>query len=106
MSKSFLDGLDNECTKYDLAVTAQFRKDYKLAKKRGLKMEALAEIVTLLAKGEALPEKNRDHSLSGNWIGHRECHVLPDWLLIYRIEENVLVLTLTRTGTHSDLLGK
>jgi mRNA interferase YafQ len=106
MSKSFLDGLDNECTKYDLAVTAQFRKDYKLAKKRGLKMEALAEIVTLLAKGEALPEKNRDHSLSGNWIGHRECHVLPDWLLIYRIEENVLVLTLTRTGTHSDLLDK
>lgn len=106
MSKSFLDGLDNECTKYDLAVTAQFRKDYKLAKKRGLKMEALAEIVTLLAKGEALPEKNRDHNLSGNWIGHRECHVLPDWLLIYRIEENVLVLTLTRTGTHSDLLDK
>lgn len=106
MSKSFLDGLDNECTKYDLAVTAQFRKDYKLAKKRGLKMEALAEIVTLLAKGEALPEKNRDHSLSGNWIGHRKCHVLPDWLLIYRIEENVLVLTLTRTGTHSDLLDK
>ena len=106
MSKGFLDSLDNECTKYDLAVTAQFRKDYKLAKKRGLKMEALAEIVTLLAKGEALPEKNRDHNLSGNWIGHRECHVLPDWLLIYRIEENVLVLTLTRTGTHSDLLDK
>lgn len=106
MSKGFLDSLDNERTKYDLAVTAQFRKDYKLAKKRGLKMEALAEVVTLLAKGEALPEKNRDHSLSGNWIGHRECHVLPDWLLIYRIEENVLVLTLTRTGTHSDLLGK
>ena len=106
MSKSFLDGLDNECTKYDLAVTAQFRKDYKLAKKRGLKMEALAEVVTLLAKGEALPEKNRDHNLSGNWIGHRECHVLPDWLLIYRIENEVLVLTLTRTGTHSDLLGK
>lgn len=106
MNKSFLDGLDNECTKYDLAVTAQFRKDYKLAKKRGLKMEALAEIVTLLAKGKALPEKNRDHNLSGNWIGHRECHVLPDWLLIYRIEENVLVLTLTRTGTHSDLLDK
>ena len=106
MSKGFLDSLDNERTKYDLAVTAQFRRDYKLAKKRGLKMEALAEVVTLLAKGEALPEKNRDHSLSGNWIGHRECHVLPVWLLIYRIEENVLVLTLTRTGTHSDLLGR
>jgi len=106
MSRSFLDGLDGEHTKYDLAVTAQFRKDYKLAKKRGLKMEALAETVTLLAKGEALPEKYRDHSLSGNWIGHRECHILPDWLLIYRIEENVLILTLTRTGTHSDLLDR
>ena len=81
MSRSFLDGLDGECTKYDIAVTTQFRKDYRLAKKRGLKMEVLAEVVTLLAKGEALPEKNRDYSLSGNWIGHRECHVLPDWLL-------------------------
>lgn len=106
MSGGFLNGLDNERAKYDLAVTAQFRKDYKSARKRGLKMEALAEIVTLLAKGEALPEKNRDHSLSGSWLGHRECHILPDWLLIYRIEENVLILTLTRTGTHSDLLGK
>lgn len=72
MSKSFLDGLDSERTKYDLAVTVQFRKDYKLAKKRGLKMEALAEVVTLLAMGEALPEKNRDHSLTGNWVGFRE----------------------------------
>lgn len=106
MSGSFLESLDGERTKYDLAVTAQFRKDYKLAKKRGLKMEALAETVTLLAKGEAPPEKYRDHSLSGNWIGHRECHILPDWLLIYRVEENVLVLTLTRTGTHSDLLDR
>ena len=103
MSKSFLDALDNGRTKYDLAVTVQFRKDYKLAKKRGLKMEALAEVVTLLAMGEALPEKNRDHSLTGNWIGFRECHILPDWLLIYRIEENVLVLTLTRTGMYSVL---
>ena len=106
MSKSFLDGLDSERTKYDLAVTVQFRKDYKLAKKRGLKIEALAEVVTLLAMGEALPEKNRDHSLTGNWVGFRECHILSDWLLIYRIEENVLVLTLTRTGTHGDLFGK
>ena len=106
MSKGFLDSLDNGRTKYDLAVTAQFRRDYKLAKKRGLKLEALAEIVALLANGEPLPEKNRDHALSGNWIGHRECHILPDWLLIYRVEDDVLVLTLTRTGTHSDLLDK
>ena len=53
-----------------------------------------------------LPNKNRDHDLSGDWIGHRECHILPDWLLIYRIEDDVLVLTLARTGSHSDLFGK
>ncbi len=63
-------------------------------------------MVELLAMGEALPEKNRDHELSGNWDGHRECHIQPDWLLIYRIENDVLVLTLARTGTHSDLFGK
>ena len=56
--------------------------------------------------GEPLPDKNRDHDLSGDWVGHRECHILPDWLLIYRIEDNVLVLTLARTGSHSDLFGK
>ena len=56
--------------------------------------------------GEPLPEKNRDHDLSGDWVGHRECHILPDWLLIYRIEDDVLVLTLARTGSHSDLFGK
>ena len=54
----------------------------------------------------ALPEKNRDHALTGNWIGHRECHIQPDWLLIYRIENDLLVLTLSRTGTHGDLFGK
>ena len=53
-----------------------------------------------------LPDKNKDHALTGNWVGHRECHILPDWLLIYRIEDEVLVLTLARTGTHSDLFGK
>lgn len=56
--------------------------------------------------GEPPPEKNKDHALSGNWAGHRECHILPDWLLVYRIENVVLVLTLARTGTHSDLFGK
>ena len=55
---------------------------------------------------ESLPEKNKDHALSGDWIGHRECHIQPDWLLIYRIENDILVLTLARTGTHSDLFGK
>ncbi len=93
-------------SKYSVKLTNQFKKDYKLAMKRGLKIELLDEIVALLAMGEPLPERNRDHALTGNWIGHRECHIQPDWLLIYRIEDDVLVLNLTRTGTHSDLFGK
>ena len=63
-------------------------------------------MVPVYAMGEPLPDKNRDHDLSGDWAGHRECHILPDWLLVYRIEDDVLVLTLARTGTHSDLFGK
>lgn len=93
-------------TKYTLKFTTKFKKDIKLAKKRGLKIELLKEVVTILANGESLPEKNKDHSLDGNWMGYRECHVLPDWILIYCIKEDVLVLTLSRTGTHSDLFGK
>lgn len=64
------------------------------------------DIIRALSRGEALPEKNMDHSLSGNWAGHRECHILPDWLLVYRIDDDVLVLTLIRAGTHSELFGK
>ncbi len=93
-------------TKYQVKVTTQFKKDYKLALKRGLKIALLETIISMLARGEALPEKNRDHALTGNWVGYRECHILPDWLLVYRIEDDVLVLTLTRTGSHSDLFGK
>ncbi len=86
--------------------TTQFKKDYKLAMKRGLKINLLEDIIAALAMDEPLPEKNKDHALTGNWVGHRECHILPDWLLVYRIEDDVLVLTLARTGTHSDLFGK
>ncbi len=93
-------------TKYTVKFTSQFKKDYKLAIKRGLKIDLLDNVVRTLAAGEELPEKNKDHALTGNWLGHRECHILPDWLLIYCIEDDVLVLTLARTGTHSDLLGK
>ena len=93
-------------TKYIVKTTTQFKNDFKLAKKRGLKMEILREVITVLAMGETLPEKNKDHALTGNWIGHRECHILPKWLLVYQLEDEVLVLTLTRTGTHSDLFGK
>jgi mRNA interferase YafQ len=93
-------------SKYDVAWTGQFKKDYKLARKRNLNIELLDAIIRKLSRGEDLPQENRDHALSGNWPGYRECHVQPDWLLIYRIEEGLLILTLTRTGTHSDLFGK
>lgn len=103
MSNSFLDNIDNARTKYDIAITAQFKRDYKLAKKRGLKITLLDTVIETLANGEALPEKNRDHALSGDYEGFRECHIASDWLLVYRIEDEVLVLVLSRTGTHSDL---
>lgn len=92
--------------KYTVKPTNQFRKDFKLAMKRGMNIERLEEVIAILAMGEALPDRHKDHALTGNWVGHRECHILPDWLLIYRIEDEVLVLTLARTGTHSDLFGK
>ena len=92
-------------TKLNVKPTTQFRIDYKLAMKRGLKISLLEDIVSLLALGEPLPDKNKDHALSGDWVGHRECHIQPDWLLVYRVEENVLVLTLVRTGPHADLFG-
>ena len=93
-------------TKYTVKYTTAFKKDYKRAIKRGLNVIWLEQVVELLSMGEKLPEKHKDHALSGDWAGHRECHILPDWLLIYRIEDNVLVLTLARTGTHSDLFHR
>lgn len=93
-------------TKYIVKPTTQFKKDFKLAMKRSMKIELLEEVIAMLAMGETLPDKHKDHALTGNWVGHRECHILPDWLLIYRFEDEVLVLTLARTGTHSDLFGK
>ncbi len=90
----------------DIVWTKQFKKDYRLAVKRHLDIGLLDDIVRTLSRGEPLPAKNKDHALSGSWEGHRECHILPDWLLIYRVEDDLLILTLTRTGTHSDLFGK
>lgn len=86
--------------------TSQFKKDYKLAMKRHLNMDLLDDAIRILAAGEELPAKNKDHALTGDWVGHRECHIQPDWLLVYRLEDDVLILTLSRTGTHSDLFGK
>ena len=95
--------------KYDIKATAQFRKDYKLAKKRGLNMSLLANIINALAEGNELPAKYKDHALKGRWKGRRECHVLPDWLLVYQKTDTTLVLNLfrtgTRTGTHQDIFG-
>lgn len=90
----------------DIVWTTKFKKDYKLALKRNFDMQPLDDIIRTLSRGEALPERNKDHALSGDWTGHRECHIKPDWLLIYRIENDILVLTLARTGTHSDLFSK
>lgn len=92
--------------KYDIVWSSQFKKDYKRSIKRNLDINLLDDIIRKLSYGETLPEENRDHPLSGNWTGFRECHIQPDWLLIYRFDDDVLVLTLTRTGTHSDLFGK
>ena len=86
--------------KYTVKWTARFKKDYKLAIKRNLNMKKLQTVV------EKLRDENYDHPLGGNLSGHRECHIEPDWLLIYFYEKDVLVLTLSRTGTHSDLFGK
>jgi mRNA interferase YafQ len=89
--------------KYEVKLTSKFRKDYKKAIKRGLKIELLDEIITKLANNIPLDSVNQDHELVGDYSGHRECHVTADWLLIYRKFEDVIVLSLTRTGSHSDL---
>jgi len=85
--------------------TSKFKKDYKLAIKRGLNINLLDNAIRMLANNQSLPEDYHDHQLSGNWKGFRECHISPDWLLIYKIEKNILVLTLSRTGSHSDLFN-
>ena len=86
--------------------TTQFKKDYKLAMKRGLPIEELDDVIRLLVEDDPLPDRFRDHDLSGNWQGFRECHIKPDWLLIYRIFDNNLILSLSRPGSHSDLFNK
>lgn len=89
--------------RYEIEMSSKFKKDYKLAKKRGYDLSLLKEVIDILANGEKLPEKYYDHTLAGEYNGCRECHILPDWLLVYRIEKDLLILGLTRTGTHSDL---
>ena len=83
--------------------SSKFKKDFKTIVKRGYDVRLLEEVLNLLVQEKLLPQKNLDHSLAGNYAGHRECHIAPDWLLIYKIEKEILTLSLTRTGTHSDL---
>jgi mRNA interferase YafQ len=89
--------------RYEIRRSSQFKKDYRRIKSRGLDTSDLRSVIMALAKGEPLGEKFRDHSLGGSYFGHRECHIRPDSLLVYLIDEDDLVLTAVRTGTHSDL---
>lgn len=86
-----------------VVLSNRFKRDLKLAARRGYSFELLDEIVEKLARKELLPEKNKDHALSGDYIGCRECHLAPDWLLVYKVLDKELVLYLMRTGAHSDL---
>jgi len=89
--------------KYKVRRTSKFKREYRSLLKRGYNSALFDKVIDILATGEPLPPKHKDHALKGNWKGFRECHIAPDWLLIYRYEENVLILVLQRTGTHSDL---
>lgn len=89
--------------KYEVKFTNQFKKDLKLAKKQGKDIERLYAVIEKLADDEPLEQKHRDHDLNGNYKGCRECHVEPDWLLVYEVMDDVLVLMLYRVGSHSTL---
>ena len=89
--------------KYEIVPSNQFCKDLKLAQKRGYDLDKIKKVIIALAGGETLEAKYRDHALTGDYSGFRECHIQPDWLLIYQISGDRLILFLARTGTHSDL---
>ena len=88
---------------YIVKPTTRFQKDVKLAAKRGYKLDLLTAAIKTLAAGGTLGESYKDHPLKGKYTGCRECHITPDWLLVYEVAGNELILYLTRTGTHSDL---
>ena len=90
--------------KRDIQYSTQYRRDYKKAKKQGKDLVLLRDVVHMLANDTPLPEKYCDHALSGNWKGYRECHITPDWLLVYRkTDKGELLLLLARIASHSDL---
>ena len=88
---------------YAVKPTTRFQRDVRRAEKRGYNMSLLTDVIKKLAKGETLSPKYKDHDLVGDYLGCRECHITPDWLLVYRISQEKLILVLSRTGTHSDL---
>lgn len=88
---------------FDIFITNRYKRDLRLARRRGLDESLLDEIIRLLINAEPLPPKNKDHNLSGDYAGCRECHITPDWLLIYSVDNGLNLLTLIRTGSHSDL---
>ena len=88
---------------YKIVATTRFKKDLKLIIKRGYNLALMDEVITALAEERPLQQKNYDHLLQGNYDGCRECHITPDWLLIYEVSKGELILYLTRTGMHSDL---
>ena len=85
--------------------SSKFKKDFKAIVRRGYDISLFETVLVILREEKPLPEKYNDHALKGDFLGHRECHITPDWLLIYKIENDMITLSLTRTGTHSDLFG-
>ena len=91
---------------YHIKFTTAYKKSYKRAEKRGLNLKLLDDVVDELRQGRKLDAKYRDHALHGNWEGFRECHIQPDWLLVYLVENDILTLTLVETGAHADIFDE
>lgn len=91
---------------YKIEFTNEMKRNVKLMQKRGKNISKLTAVLDMLAKGIQLPANNCDHQLTGSLKDFRECHIEPDWLLVYQIRDDILILTATATGTHSDLFGK
>ncbi len=91
---------------YKIVRTSQYKRDYRLAIRQGKDIQRLEKTIDILAKGDPLPDECYDHPLKGKFKGYRECHIAPDWLLMYKIDKGVLVLLLSRTGTHQDLFDE
>lgn len=89
-----------------LVPTSQFKRDFKRMKKRGLNMNELQVVLDKLCAEKPLEERHRDHALIGRYVGFRECHIRPDWLLVYAIDKDKLILVASRTGIHSDLFDE